>query len=265
MSSTLPPPDKQDEMADTEQPFMEHLIELRTRLVRACIAIAVVTGCLLIWPGAEKVFNFLAEPLTSILKDKIVSINVISPFMTQMKVVLMAALLMSLPFVLYQVWSFVAPGLYRSEKRLIVPLVVSSVTLFYLGVAFCYYFVFGKVFAFMISVAPASIAYTPDMDSFVSFALTLFLAFGLAFEVPIAVVLLVRMGVVTVKKLASIRAYVIVGAFVVSALVTPPDVLSQFLLAVPMCILYEVGLWAARFVSPKDTDEDTSQEAASAS
>lgn len=256
----LPPPqDPQDELAGTEQPFMEHLIELRNRLIRAFVSVLVVAIVLMIWPGANVLFDLLAKPLTANLSSsdsQMIAIGVISPFFTPMKVLLVCALVIALPFVLYQVWAFVAPGLYKREKRLVLPLVVSSTLLFFLGMAFCYFFVFGKVFTFILHFAPKSVQYAPDIDNYLSFALTMFLAFGVAFEVPIAVVVLVRLGVVTVAKLRSIRGYVVVGAFVVAAIVTPPDVISQLLLAIPMCLLYEIGIWVGRLITPKPETEE---------
>jgi sec-independent protein translocase protein TatC len=188
---------------------------------------------------------------------------VISPFMVPLKILLMSAFLLALPFVLWQVWAFVAPGLYSHEKKLVLPLVVSSTLLFFVGVAFCYYMVFGQVFAFIQSFAPKSITAAPDIEAYLSFVLSMFLAFGLAFEVPIAVVVLARMGIVSVQKLREFRGYFIVLAFVIAAIVTPPDVVSQLSLAVPMCLLYEVGIWAAQIFikhtkAPEEAAETTS-------
>ena len=171
----------------------------------------------------------------------------ISPFLVPLKILMMAAFLIALPVVLYQAWAFIAPGLYSHEKRLVLPLVISSTLLFFVGVAFCYYFVFGKVFTFIQSFAPKSITAAPDIEAYLSFVLTMFLAFGLAFEVPIVVVVLARMGVVSVDKMREFRGYFIVVAFVIAAVITPPDLVTQFALALPMIMLYEVGLWAARY------------------
>ena len=262
MSSTPNTESATEETVDKEQPFMEHLIELRNRLVRALIAVAVVAIALAIWPGSQELFNWLSKPLTSILPEHIKPqwIGTISPVMDQIKFLLLTALTISLPFVLYQVWAFVAPGLYRHEKRLIAPLVFSSTMLFYIGMAFCYFFVFNKVFAFIIHFTPDSAVWIPDISEYLSFVLTMFLAFGVAFEVPIAVILLVRLGVVSVEKLKSIRGYVIVGAFVIAAIVTPPDVISQLLLAIPMCILFEIGIWISQMIEPKKDNDDTEDE-----
>ena len=240
---------KDDELAGTEQPFVAHLIELRDRLIKALIAVAVAGAVLALWPGPGRLYDFLAAPLIATLPQgaTLIATSVISPFLVPLKILLMAAFLMALPVVLYQVWAFVAPGLYSHEKRLVLPLVVSSTVLFFIGVAFCYFFVFGQVFKFIQGFAPKSITAAPDIEAYLSFVLTMFLAFGLAFEVPVVVVVLARMGVVTIDKLKAFRSYFIVLAFVIAAIVTPPDVVSQLALAIPMCLLYELGIWAARF------------------
>ena len=236
-----------DELEGTEQPFVTHLIELRDRLIRAVLAIAVCCGVLAIWPGPAALYDLLAHPLVASMPagGKLIATNVISPFLVPMKIMLMAAFLLALPVVLYQVWAFVAPGLYSHEKKLVLPLVISSTLLFFMGVAFCYFFVFGKVFAFIQSFAPKSITAQPDIEAYLSFVLTMFIAFGAAFEVPVIVVVLARMGLVSIEKLKAFRAYFVVIAFIVAAVLTPPDVVSQLALAIPMCILYEVGIWAA--------------------
>jgi sec-independent protein translocase protein TatC len=231
-------PTQEDELAGTEQPFVQHLMELRDRLVKAIIAIAVAAAFLFFFPGPGPLYDFLAAPLVAHLPKgaTLIATSVISPFMVPLKILLMSAFLLALPFVLWQVWAFVAPGLYSHEKKLVLPLVVSSTVLFFIGVAFCYYFVFGQVFAFIQSFAPKSITAAPDIEAYLSFVLSMFLAFGLAFEVPIAVVVLARMGVVSIEKLKNFRGYFIVIAFVIAAIVTPPDVVSQLALAVPMCV-----------------------------
>jgi sec-independent protein translocase protein TatC len=243
------PNDQDDELAGTEQPFVAHLVELRDRLVKAIIAVAVVAGVLAIFPGPSALYDILAAPLIAHLPKgaTLIATSVISPFVVPLKILLMAAFLVALPVVLYQVWAFVAPGLYSHEKKLVLPLVVSSTVLFFIGVAFCYFFVFGKVFSFIQSFAPKSITAAPDIEAYLSFVLTMFLAFGAAFEVPIVVVVLARLGIVPVQKLKEFRGYFVVLAFIIAAVITPPDVVSQLALAVPMCLLYEVGIWAAQF------------------
>jgi sec-independent protein translocase protein TatC len=233
-----------------QETFISHLIELRQRLVRAVSAVLVFFVVLFIWPGSGYIYDLLAAPLMSALPEgaKMIATGVITPFMVPVKVTALAAFLVALPYVLYQAWAFVAPGLYEHEKRLALPLVVASTVLFLSGVGFCYFFVFQKVFAFIHGFAPKSITPAPDIEAYFSFVITMFLAFGVTFEIPIVVIVLVRMGIVTIAQLKDARPYVIVGAFVVAAVVTPPDVLSQFMLAVPMCILYEAGLFFARFV-----------------
>ena len=241
-------PDKPDELAGTEQPFVQHLMELRDRMIRVVIAIGIAAGILAIWPGPAVLFDLLAAPLVATLPKgaSLIATSVISPFLVPLKILLMAAFMLALPVVLYQVWAFVAPGLYTHEKKLVMPLVVSSTLLFFVGVAFCYFFVFGQVFKFIQSFAPKSIVAAPDIEAYLGFVLSMFLAFGMAFEVPIAVVVLARMNIVSIEKLKNFRGYFIVLAFVIAAIVTPPDVVSQLALAIPMCILYEVGIWAAQ-------------------
>ena len=241
-------PSGPDELSGKEQPFVTHLIELRDRLVRASIAVGVVFGVLCLWPGPAGLYDLLAAPLVANLPKgaTLIATNVISPFVVPLKITLMAAFMVALPVVLYQVWAFVAPGLYTHERKLVLPLVISSTLLFLMGVAFCYFFVFGKVFAFIQSFAPKSITAAPDIEAYLSFVLTMFIAFGAAFEVPIVVVVLARMNLVTIEKLKEFRSYFVVLAFIIAAIITPPDVVSQLALAIPMCILYEVGIVAAR-------------------
>jgi sec-independent protein translocase protein TatC len=251
-------------MSDTES-FISHLIELRSRLVRAVAAVLVFFIALFIWPGSGAIYDFLAAPLMNALPEgaKMIATGVVTPFMVPVKVTALVAFMLALPVVLYQAWAFIAPGLYESEKKFGLPLVVGSTVLFLLGVGFCYFFVFGKVFAFINNFAPKSITPAPDIEAYFSFVITMVLAFGITFEIPIVVILLVRMGLVSVQKLREVRPYVIVGAFVVAAVVTPPDVLSQFMLAVPMCLLYEAGLFLARFVSgPKSAAQADSADPA---
>ena len=249
----------EDELAGTEQPFVAHLVELRDRLIKAMIAIGVVAAVLFIYPGPGALYDILAAPLVANLPKgaTLIATSVISPFMVPLKILMMAAFLIALPVVLYQAWAFIAPGLYSHEKKLVLPLVVSSTLLFFLGVAFCYFFVFGRVFAFIQGFAPKSITAAPDIEAYLSFVLTMFIAFGLAFEVPIVVVVLARMGFVSIEKLKGFRSYFIVLAFIVAAVITPPDVVSQLSLAVPMCLLYEAGIWAAQlFVKKTKSPEE---------
>lgn len=244
MSDTSP----KDELAGTEQPFVQHLIELRDRLVKATIAVLVAGAALAIYPGPAELYDLLAAPLVAQLPTgaTLIATSVISPFLVPLKILLMTAFLLALPIVLYQVWAFIAPGLYSHEKKLVLPLVVSSTLLFMVGVAFCYFFVFGQVFKFIQSFAPKSITAAPDIEAYLGFVISMFIAFGLAFEVPIVVIVLARMNVVTIEKLKDFRSYFIVLAFIIAAIVTPPDVVSQLALAIPMCILYEIGIWAAQ-------------------
>ena len=237
-----------DELAGTEQPFVQHLIELRDRLVKAAIAVLVAGAALAIYPGPAELYDLLAAPLVAQLPSgaTLIATSVISPFLVPLKILLMTAFLLALPVVLYQAWAFIAPGLYSHEKKLVLPLVVSSTLLFMVGVAFCYFFVFGQVFKFIQSFAPKSITAAPDIEAYLGFVISMFIAFGLAFEVPIVVIVLARMGVVTIEKLKDFRSYFIVLAFIIAAIVTPPDVVSQLALAIPMCVLYEIGIWAAQ-------------------
>lgn len=256
--------DPQDELAGTEQPFVAHLIELRDRLIRASAAVLIVSAVLFLYPGPARLYDLLAAPLVSTLPEgaHLIATSVISPFLVPLKILMMAAFLIALPYVLYQAWAFVAPGLYSHEKKMVLPLVISSTILFFMGVAFCYFFVFGRVFHFIQSFAPKSITAAPDIEAYLSFVLTMFLAFGTAFEVPIIVVVLARMGVVSVDKLRQWRGYFIVVAFIVAAVITPPDIVSQLALAIPMCLLYEVGLWAARiFIKTTQAPEESQSTA----
>ena len=239
-------------MSDQES-FISHLIELRSRLMRAVGAVLIIFIGLFIWPGSGYIYDILAQPLITVMGPdaKMIATGVITPFMVPVKVTALVAFMIAVPYVLYQAWAFVAPGLYENEKKLAVPLLFGSTVLFLCGVAFCYFFVFGKVFSFIQGFAPKSISPMPDIEAYFNFVLTMFLAFGVTFEIPIVVIVLVRMGIVSITQLKDARPYVIVGAFVVSAIVTPPDVLSQFMLAIPMCILYEAGLFLARFVGSR--------------
>jgi sec-independent protein translocase protein TatC len=251
---------KDDELAGTEQPFVAHLIELRDRLVKAAIAVAVMAVLLGVYPGPAVLYDLMAAPLVASLPagGKLIATSVISPFMVPLKVLMMCALMLALPVVLYQLWAFVAPGLYSHEKKLVLPLVVSSTVLFFAGVAFCYFFVFVRVFAFIQSFAPASITASPDIEAYLGFVLNMFLAFGMAFEVPVVVVVLARMQIFSIDKLKEFRGYFVVLAFIIAAIVTPPDVVSQLALAIPMVGLYEIGIWAAQiFIRHTQAPEST--------
>jgi len=255
MSNTI---HKDETPEGQEDSFMSHLIELRKRLLIAVGSVMAVFIVLFTYPGASFIYDLLAQPMLASLPQgtRMIATGVITPFMVPVKVTLMAGFVIALPVVLYQAWAFVAPGLYRHEKRLAMPLILSSTVLFLAGMAFCYFFVFRTVFHFIAGFAPQSITPAPDIEAYVSFVMTMFMAFGLTFEVPVVVVLLVRTGLVSIEKLAASRGYVVVGAFVIAAVVTPPDVVSQFMLAVPLCVLYEVGLLVGRMVTPKPDPAD---------
>lgn len=239
-------------MSENEQgseSFLSHLIELRDRLLRAIIALGLAFLCL--FPFSKNLYAYLAKPMLAQLPAGVAMIatEVTSPFFIPVKVTLLAAVVVALPVILYQVWAFVAPGLYAHEKKLVAPLVVASTVLFILGMAFAYFFVFPVVFGVMKTFTPEGVSWMPDIAAYFGFVINMFLAFGITFEVPVAVILCVKAGIVTIAKLREIRPYVIVGAFIVAAVVTPPDVLSQLLLAVPLCLLYEAGIIAAALMT----------------
>ena len=250
---------------DTEQTgigsLMSHLVELRDRVVRMVLAVLAIFLCLFYW--ANDIYTFLAEPLTRHLPEgaNMIAIDVASPFLTPFKLVLMLSVFLAMPVILYQCWAFVAPGLYANEKRLAGPLLVSSILLFYTGVAFAYFVVFPLVFGFFTSVGPEIVSISTDIGRYLDFVLALFFGFGLAFEVPIATIILVAIGVTTPKKLAEKRPYIIVGAFIIGMLLTPPDVISQVLLALPMWVLFEAGLIASKMIfSDREFDDDDADE-----
>jgi sec-independent protein translocase protein TatC len=248
------------DQSPVQETFISHLVELRDRLVKASIGIALMCAALMFWPGPSQIYDIIAQPMIASLPagSKMIATGVISPFLVPMKVTLVIAFILALPWVLYQLWAFVAPGLYTHEKRLIAPLVISSSLLFMAGVAFCYFFVFGRVFKFISDFSPSSIAVTPDIENYLDFVMSMCLAFGATFEVPVVVVVLVRMGLVSVAKLKEVRPYVVVGAFVIAAIVTPPDVVSQFSLALPMWLLFELGLLIApAFVRATQAPEES--------
>jgi sec-independent protein translocase protein TatC len=235
----------------TSESFIAHLVELRKRLLNSAVALLLVFLCL--FPFARKLYALLAQPLLAKLPKggQMIATDVTTPFFVPLKVALMASFLVALPYILYQIWRFVAPGLYAHEKRYVAPLITASVTLFFCGMAFAYFIVFPVVFGFITASAPQGVAVMTDIDKYLSFALGMFVAFGLAFQVPIAVVVLVRMGMVTTTKLKEIRPYVVVGAFVIGAIFTPPDVVSQFMLAMPLWLLYEAGIVVAGWMGKK--------------
>ena len=244
-----------EETQQTAQPLIEHLLELRRRLMWT---IGGLLLCFLaLMPFAQQLYTFVAQPLMATLPagTSMIATDVIAPFFVPVKVTLMAAFLLSLPHTLYQVWAFIAPALYQNEKRLVMPLVLSSVLLFFAGMAFAYFLVFPLVFKFLAGVTPVGVNMATDIDKYLSCIMGLFVAFGATFEVPVVVVLLNRMGVVSLAQLRQARPYVIVGAFVLAAVITPPDVISQVLLAVPLIVLYEAGLWFCRFIRPRVRDE----------
>ncbi len=239
----------------TSENFIAHLIELRKRLMRSIIALLIAFACL--FPWSSKLYALLARPLLAKLPKggQMIATDVTTPFFVPLKVALMAAFLIALPVILYQLWRFVAPGLYAHEKRLVVPLIVASTVLFFCGMSFAYFVVFPIVFGFITASAPVGVAVMTDIDKYLSFVLTMFMAFGVTFQVPVAVVLLVRMGVVSVAKLREIRPYIVVASFVVGAIFTPPDVVSQLMLAVPLWLLYEAGIVVASWIAVKSVSQ----------
>ncbi|MBF0785400.1 twin-arginine translocase subunit TatC [Muribacter muris] len=240
---------------DTSQPLITHLVELRNRLLKAVICVLVVFCALVYW--ANDIYTLLANPLTERLPAgaTMIATNVVTPFFTPIKLTAVVAVFLSVPFILYQIWAFVAPALYKHEKRLVYPLLVSSTVLFYIGVAFAYYVVFPLIFGFLTSTAPEGVVMATDINSYLDFILTIFLAFGICFEVPVAIILLCWSGITTPADLRAKRPYIIVAAFVIGMLLTPPDIFSQTLLAVPMCLLFEIGLLVSRFYTPKENEE----------
>ncbi len=248
--------------AYSELPLVGHLIELRTRLIRALLVVAVFFG--IMFPFANEIYSFVAEPLMRYLPkgSTMIATEVSSPFLTPFKFVMYAALFASIPAILYQLWAFVAPGLYHDERELAMPLLISSVFLFYAGVAFCYFVVFPLVFQFFTSTTPDGVSMMTDISKYLDFVLGMFLAFGLAFEVPVATIILVLMGVVTPQQLVEKRSYVIVGAFIVGMILSPPDIFSQTLLAVPMWLLFEVGVVVSRIIMRRKEQREQSTTAA---
>ncbi|MCG6276010.1 twin-arginine translocase subunit TatC [Vibrio vulnificus] len=242
------------------QPLISHLLELRNRLLKAILAVLIVFVGLIYFSG--EIYEFISAPLVERLPEgaTMIATDVASPFFTPLKLTLIVAVFLAVPFILYQVWAFVAPGLYKHERRLIMPLLVSSSLLFYCGVAFAYYVVFPLVFGFFTAISLGGVEFATDIASYLDFVLALFLAFGIAFEVPVAIILLCWTGATDPKSLSEKRPYILVGAFIVGMLLTPPDMISQTLLAIPMCLLFEVGLFFARFYTRKEESEEQEQE-----
>ncbi|WP_334154353.1 twin-arginine translocase subunit TatC [Tepidimonas sp.] len=252
------PRDSADELAGTEQPFVAHLMELRDRILYALGGVGVCMVLLAIWPGPSGLIDLIAVPIRAHMPPdvKLIAVGVFTPFFVPLKVLMMAGLLLALPWVIYQIWAFVAPGLYTHEKRFALPLIIIGSLLAYLGIGFVQFFVLDKMFAFIQGFTPDSVNATPDIASYVEAILSLYLAFGLAFQVPVVVMLMVRFEMVSIEKLKSFRGYFIVVAFIIAAVVTPPDVISQLALAIPMCLLYELGIIGARwFVRDKPRTE----------
>lgn len=242
-----------------ERAFLEHLVELRDRLLRIVLVLGLVFICLT--PFAQDLYNWLSDPLMRNLPqgEKLIAIGVASPFLVPFKLALMVAFLVTLPYTFYQIWGFIAPGLYQHEKKMITPLLFSSVALFYVGMAFAYFFVIPMISKAAVAFAPSNVNPTPDIGSYLDFTVAMFLAFGLSFETPVATILLIRMGIVSVENLSKARPYIIVGAFVVAMFLTPPDVVSQIMMAVPIWLLFEVGLFLGRIVAKKQAVEDPDQ------
>ncbi len=243
-----------------QETFISHLIELRTRLMRSIIAVVVILIAL--FPWAKEIYAVLAAPLLKALGPgaTMIATDVTGTFLVPLKVTLMGAFLVALPYVLWQMWAFVAPGLYQHERKLALPVIVSSFAFFLIGMSFAYFLVFPIAFGFFAGYTPAGVTMMTDIDKYLSFVLTMFIAFGLTFETPVIVIVLVRLRIVSLEKLRAIRSYVIVGAFVVGAIFTPPDVVSQMLLAIPLWLLYELGLLMARFVTPPPAGTDGATE-----
>ena len=249
---------------EAPESFISHLVELRDRLLRALIAVGTVFLCL--FPWAKDLYSILAQPLLAALPQggQMIATDIVGVFLVPMKVALLVAFVIALPYVLYQAWAFIAPGLYFHERKLVLPLVMASSFLFLIGMAFAYFFVFPLVFKFMASIAPEGVAWMTDIEKYLSFVLTTFVAFGVTFEVPVVVVVLVRSRIVSIAKLKEIRPYIVVGAFVIGAIFTPPDVLSQLMLAVPLCLLYELGIVVAGVVSRREPEQSREPDDAAA-
>lgn len=249
-----------EESALKEEGFVTHLVELRDRLLRAAGSVIIVFLALVYW--APDIYTVLASPLMESLPkgSSMIATDVTAPFFVPMKVTMMVAFVVALPYVLYQAWAFVAPGLYEHEKKLALPIILSSFLLFVVGMAFAYFLVFPAVFKFMASYTPAGVQMATDIDKYLSFAMTLFLVFGLSFETPVIEMVLVRLGIVSLEKLKNFRSYFIVIAFIIAAVVTPPDVISQFMLAIPMILLYEFGIFMSRWITPREKLKEAEEQ-----
>jgi sec-independent protein translocase protein TatC len=254
----LEPPETSSVLGGAEEGFISHLVELRDRLIRAVLAVLVVFLALVYW--APQIYSVFAEPLIATLPagSSMIATDVTAPFFVPIKVTMMVAFVVALPYVLYQAWAFVAPGLYTHERQLAMPIIVSSFGLFLIGMAFAYFLVFPAVFGFVAGYTPEGVQMATDIDKYLSFALSLFLVFGLSFETPVVQMVLVRMGIISMQKMIDFRPYFIVIAFVIAAIVTPPDVISQLMLAIPLCLLYQFGIFLARYVTPRAQEEESS-------
>jgi sec-independent protein translocase protein TatC len=252
----LEPPEASSGSSFAEEGFVSHLVELRDRLIRAVLAVLVVFLALVYW--APQIYSVFAEPLIATLPagSSMIATDVTAPFFVPIKVTMMVAFVVALPYVLYQAWAFVAPGLYKHERQLAMPIIVSSFGLFLVGMAFAYFLVFPAVFGFVASYTPEGVQMATDIDKYLSFALSLFLVFGLSFETPVVQMVLVRMGIVSMQKMIDFRPYFIVISFVIAAIVTPPDVISQLMLAIPLCLLYQFGIFLARYVTPQESQDE---------
>lgn len=238
-------------MSDQDQSLVSHLVELRSRLIKSVTTILVLI--LIMFPFAGEIYTVIAQPVLRNLSQgtEMIATGVLSPFLTPFKMVIILAVIISMPVIIYQIWAFVAPGLYKSEKRIATPLLISSILLFYMGCAFAYFIVFPIIFVFLPGVAPEGVTYMPDINSYLDIVVRLFFAFGLAFEIPVAVIILIMLGVTSAENLAKSRPFVIVGIFVMAMLLTPPDPSSQILLAIPMWVLFEFGLFMGKFLRNK--------------
>lgn len=259
-------PSKEDELAGTEQPFVQHLMELRDRLLYSLYGVLIGVGLLMLWPGPDGLIDFIAMPIKEHMPPgaKLIAVGVFSPFFVPLKVLMMVAVLLALPWIMYQIWAFVAPGLYSHEKKFALPLILFGSLLAYAGIGFVQFFVLGNMFKFIQHFTPSSVAATPDIASYVEAILSLYIAFAAAFQVPIVVMLLVRFGLVEIEKLKAFRGYFVVLAFVIAAVITPPDVISQLALAIPMCLLYEIGIlgagWFSKASRPSEAEEGAGTE-----